>query len=194
MKFVYHVNVMAQPAAQHARRALGVPIGLAATMVVMSLLIAGCSTSLDPSGRPGLVRPISGRIRVIEVEPWMNSATVRFHGHRCTAWWDNYSAFYEHGRLMHQLPDGVGQRYHFDGLLTDRDIYLGQVWQGSSEPQFNGPTGRIVQYGIKKQRLPEQTIMTATPVGGGLKLPKAKPRYRVPMKQHKIPLPTQLGN
>lgn len=185
---------MARPVPQNGIRALGAMICAGTTVLAVSLLTMGCSSSLDTSGRPGLVRPISGRIRVIEVEPWMNSATVWFEGHRCTAWWDNYSAFYANGHLMHQMPDVAGGRYHFDGLLTDRDIYLGQVWEGASAPQFNGSPGHMVQYGFKKQRLPEQTIMTVTPVGGGLKLPKAKPRYRVPKKQHKIPLPTELGN
>jgi hypothetical protein len=162
-------------------------------LTAMSLLTAGCSSSFDAADRPGLVRPISGRIRVIQVEPWMNSAIVSFEGRRHTAWWDNYSAFYANGHLMHQLPDVAGGRYHFDGLLTDQDIYLGQVLEGSAAPQFNGVPGHVVQYGVSKQHLPEQTVMTVTPVGGGLKLPKAKPLYHVPNKQRKIPLPTQLG-
>ncbi len=162
--------------------------------MVMSLLVTGCSQSFDPADHAGVVKPVSGKIHIIDVQPWMNSATVRFEGHRCTAWWDNYSAFYSAGQLLHQLPDVPGVRYHFDGLLTDRDIYLGQVWQGTSAPQFQGRPGHVVQYGLQKQHLADQTIMTATPVGGGLKLPTTKPAYRVQGKAHKIPLPTELGN
>ena len=160
----------------------------------LCLLVTGCSQSFDRADQAGMVKPIRGRIRIIEVQPWMNSATVRYEGHRCTAWWDNYSAFYTAGRMLHQLPDTPGLRYHFDGLLTDRDIYLGQVWQGTSAPQFQGGAGHVVDYGLQKQRLGDQTVMTATPVGGGLKLPTTKPSFRAPGKQHKIPLPTELGN
>lgn len=167
---------------------------ITAYLVALSLCVAGCSHSFDASGKMGVVRPIRGRIKIIEVEPWMNSALVRFDGRRCMAWWDNYSGFYAGGHLLHQLPDVAGTSYHFDGLLTDRDIYLGQVWAGKSPPQFNGIPGKHVRYGLQKKHLPDQTIMSATPVGGGLKLPTTKPSYTVPQKQHKIPLPVQLGS
>ncbi len=110
------------------------------------------------------------------------------------AWWDNYSAFYTNGHLIHQMPDVAGVSYHFDGLLTDRAIYLGQVWAGTSAPQCNGIPGHTVRYGLQLQKLPGQTIMTVTPVKGGLKLPTTKPGiYSQGYKQHKIPLPHELG-
>ena len=186
--------VMTRPTGQNRNSASVAIMCAIAIAMALSLLVTGCSQSFDSAGRSGVVKPVSGRIRIIEVEPWMNSATVRFEGRRCTAWWDNYSAFYTAGHMLHQLPDVPGLRYHFDGLLTDRDIYLGQVWQGTSAPQFQGGAGHVVDYGLQKQRLGDQTVMTATPVSGGLKLPKTKPSYRVPGKQQKIPLPTELGN
>lgn len=193
-QFVYHVMVMIRSNRQITNRA-SVAIMCALTMTMaLSLLVTGCSQSVDPADHPGVVKPTSGRMRIIDVQPWMNSATVRFEGHRCTAWWDNYSAFYIAGHMLHQLPDVPGGRYHFDGLLTDRDLYLGQVWQGNSAPQFNGGAAHVVQYGLQKQHLANQTIMTATPVSGGLKLPTTTPAFRVPRKQQKIPLPKELGN
>ncbi|MGC8625192.1 MAG: hypothetical protein ACP5VQ_07985 [Phycisphaerae bacterium] len=132
---------------------------------------------------------------MVTVEPWINSAIVRFRGRRCMAWWDRYSAFYADGHLLHQLPNVVGIRYHFDGLLTDRDIYLGQVWRQKLPPQFNTGSIRRVPYGLHKQHLPGQTIISATPVGAGLKLPPLKSgNYPEPGKQRKIPLPMQLGS
>lgn len=193
-QFVYDVMVMIRTAWQNRNRVSVAMIGAITVAMVMSLLVAGCSQSFDPADHAGVVKPISGKIRIIEVQPWMNSATAQFEGHRCTAWWDDYSAFYIAGHLLHQLPDVPGGRYHFDGLLTDRDLYLGQVWQGTSAPRFNGGAGHVVQYGLRKQHLADQTIMTATPVSGGLKLPTTTPAFRVPRKQQKIPLPTELGN
>jgi hypothetical protein len=173
---------------------VAVPVAYSVVLAV-TVMLAGCSSAFDPSGKPGVVRPISGRIRVIDVEPWMSSAMVRFQGRRCMAWWDNYSAFYADGQLIHQMPDISGVSYHFDGLLTDRDIYLGQVWGGAAAPQFNGTPGRTVRYGMQQQKLPGQTIMTVTPVKGGLPLPTTKPGIYSPSgKQHKIPLPHELGN
>jgi hypothetical protein len=164
-------------------------------MAVVSFCLCGCSHSFNPSVKSGLVRPVQGRIRVVTVEPWINSAIVRFRGRRCMAWWDRYSAFYTGGHLQHQLPNVTGIRYHFDGLQTDRDIYLGQVWRQKPPFQFNGFPSRRVPYGLHKQHPPGQTTISVTPVGGGLKLPRSKSgNYPEPGKQRKIPLPIQLGS
>ena len=166
-------------------------------MVFMCLLTAGCSQSFDSSDRAGVVRPISGKIHIIAVEPWLNSAVVSFNGRQYIAWWDNFSAFYTNGHFTHKMPEQADCDYHFDGLETDQDLYLGQVWGNQTPPQFHGFSTQKEQPQIQRERLPGQTIMSAKPiqVQSGLKLPTTKPStYRVPNKQHKIPLPTQLGS
>ncbi len=165
-------------------------------MLALTVLVAGCATSFDSSDKPGRVRTISGEFKVLDVQPWMNSAVVRFEGRRCMAWWDSYSAFYVNGHFTHQLPTVVGERYHFDGLLTDRDVYLGQVWGNQPPPRFGIAAAPINQSQIMRHRYSDRTGMESIPLRSGLKLPAATEpsTYSEPTKQHKIPLPTHLGS
>ena len=165
-------------------------------VLIWTVLVAGCATSFDSSDKPGRVRTISGEFKVLDVQPWMNSAVVRYEGRRCVAWWDNYSAFYVHGHFTHELPAVVGERYHFDGLLTDRDVYLGQVWGDQPPPRFGEGAAPIKESQIMRHRYSDRTTMESIPVNGGLKLPAATEpsTYSEPTKQHKIPLPAHLGS
>ena len=135
---------------------------------VLALLASGCQTR--PTAPVGLVRPCHGAVRVIRVYPWVYSALVRFHGKPIMAWWDNYSVLFSGGRRTATLTAKPGTILHFDGLMTDRDLYFGREWSGPEPPIFRGRPPIIHQApwpaGIPKPKRTGQRPVK-TPSAGG---------------------------
>ena len=109
----------------------------------LALLAGGCQTR--PASSVGVVQACRGAVQVIRVYPWVYSALVRFHGKPIMAWWDNYSVLFAGGRRTATLMAKPGAILHFDGLLTDRDLYFGREWSGPAPPVFRGQAPMIQQ-------------------------------------------------
>ena len=127
--------------------------------------LAGCRTT-NWSGKPGSVYSCRGTVRVLRVDPWLESAVVRFDGRRITAWWNRSSVFFYQGSKTSTFMAKPGQRLYFDGLLTDGDLYFGRAWIGPAPPFFQGT----------------RPLIERAPWPAGVPRPKAAGGHGVPRK------------
>lgn len=105
-------------------------------------LIAGCSN--NGQVRDGSVTMVSGTARVLEINPYLKSAVVRYHGQIHNAWWNRYSILYFNGQVANTLLIRSGENIKFDGLLADGDVYFGRAWRGAAPPPVVYPSSKIV--------------------------------------------------